>query len=704
MERILCEGLMAEEDCCRPGGFLLTEQLLEYAGRPHSPDFSGPLSVLDVGCGKGATVRWLSERFPHWNVRGVDPEAEGDTPLLKGCAEALPFPDDSMDLVFVECVLSGVKEPEKALKELHRVCRPGGRVLISDMYARKGKAGEDPASRAANGGSAEYSASRTAGGETAGHTMPEAAGEKAGSRDAALRIGRLESALVLQQRFASGGFHLLEMQDVSGTLTGWAGQKILEGGSASLEKALGYSLEECRKRRAGYYLACLEPSPLAELLSYAGNHSLFYRKKWAKSGLYEADRIRLEALPLTRPEELCENPESFLCVPPKEIARIITLKSSGSLTKPKRLFFTEKDLECTADFFSYGIRSLVQPGYKVMIFMEGATRFSVGGLLEEGLSRLPAEVKSYGFITNYRDAAEAAEGYDTLIGAPAQMFRLAAEAGWLRPKTVLLSADYAAESVKSFLERTWVCRVFTHWGMTETGYGGGVQCSAREGYHLRDEDLQIEIIDPETGEVLPEGMTGEIVLTTLRRRGMPLIRYRTGDRGRMINTPCPCGCLKPRLDKVRGRLQDEVHLPDGNILSMPVLDEILYALPGLSAFSAVWKEEEKELFVTIRPTDGKQQTTAEEKNPAKDFGTMDENVPAGKTLETVEREKWKWDRDGVENLRKQAEDILEARFGKTAYICVVTGEVRDMVGSRKRLLRRDVSGTAGGAGIPGLPF
>ena len=681
MDRILQAGLSAEDDCCRPGGFTLTEQLLEYAGRPHSPGFSGHLSVLDVGCGKGATVRWISERFPHWNVRGVDPEAEGKERLLKGWAEALPFPDGSMDLVFMECTLSRLKDPEKALNELYRVCRPGGRVLISDLYSQNEK---------------------KTGSGTEEDPVPEVQGsaeEKAG-----LQIGRLETAVFLRQRFASAGFHLLEMQDVSETLIGWVGQKILEGGTDSLEKALGNSLESCRKRRCGYYLACLEPSPLAELFSYTGKNSLFYRKKWAGSGIAGTGPACLEELPFTVAEELCENPESFLCVPPKEIARIITLKSSGSMAKPKRLFFTEEDLMSTADFFSYGIRSLVKPGYKVMVFMEGSTRFSVGGLLEEGLSRLPAKVKSYGFISNYRDAAEAAEGYDTLIGAPAQMFRLAAEAGRLQPKTVLLSADYVAESVKSFLEKTWKCKVFTHWGMTETGYGGGVQCSAREAYHLRDEDLLTEIINPETGEVLPAGMSGEIVLTTLHRRGMPLIRYRTGDQGRMTNTPCPCGCLKPRLEKVQGRLQDEVHLPDGSILSMPVLDEMLYALPGLSAFSAVWKEEESELFVTIRPVDRRQSRTAEENNSGKENCLPDENEPVRKSLETVEREKWKWDRDGAENLRKQAEDLLEARFGKTAYICVVIGEVRDMVGPRKRLLHRDRYGTAGGSGIPGLPF
>lgn len=120
--------------------------------------------------------------------------------------------------------------------------------------------------------------------------------------------------------------------------------------------------------------------------------------------------------------------------------------------------------------------------------------------------------------------------------------------------------------------------------MTETGYGGGVQCGARAGYHLRDRDLLIEILDPETGQPVPEGQYGELVLTTLRRRGMPLVRYRTGDLGRMIAEPCACGCLKPRLDKVEGRLDDSVRLSGGKVLSMHILDELLFALDEVEDF------------------------------------------------------------------------------------------------------------------------
>ena len=80
-------------------------------------------------------------------------------------------------------------------------------------------------------------------------------------------------------------------------------------------------------------------------------------------------------------------------------------------------------------------------------------------------------------------------------------------------------------------------------------------CRERAGYHPREADLFFEIVDPSTGEVLPDGVPGEIVFTTLTRRAMPLIRYRTGDFSRWIPEPCPCGSVLKRLGKVGDRAE-----------------------------------------------------------------------------------------------------------------------------------------------------
>src|SRR5699024_10988052 len=107
------------------------------------------------------------------------------------------------------------------------------------------------------------------------------------------------------------------------------------------------------------------------------------------------------------------------------------------------------------------------------------------------------------------------------------------------------------------------------------------------------------IIDPQSGRPVPDGEYGELVLTTLSRRGMPLVRYRTGDRGRFLMDPCGCGCLKPRLEEVKGRLDDGVVLPDGSLLSIHRLDELLLSSGEIQDFRAEYDRETNRLFVTV---------------------------------------------------------------------------------------------------------
>jgi acyl-coenzyme A synthetase/AMP-(fatty) acid ligase len=141
--------------------------------------------------------------------------------------------------------------------------------------------------------------------------------------------------------------------------------------------------------------------------------------------------------------------------------------------------------------------------------------------------------------------------------------------------------------------------VFEHYGMTEMGLGGGVDCEAHAGYHLREADLYVEIVDPLTGEPLPEGVRGEVVFTTLTRRGMPLVRYRTGDLSRFLPGPCPCGTVLRRLERVRGRLAGQTAE-----VTMPELDEALFAVPGVVDFTVVASRDPSSLAITawsLRP-------------------------------------------------------------------------------------------------------
>ena len=172
----------------------------------------------------------------------------------------------------------------------------------------------------------------------------------------------------------------------------------------------------------------------------------------------------------------------------------------------------------TADFFTPGMAYMTEPGQLVTVFMEGEQVYSIGGLLRIALERREISTRVHGFVHDLKEAEQAAQGADCLVGVPGQMALLAEAAPKLRPKTVLLSGDYVPQSVVRRLESIWECEVFQHWGMTETGYGGGVECGAHCGYHLRDADLMIEIIHPETGESVPNGTWGKLYSLRLPAR------------------------------------------------------------------------------------------------------------------------------------------------------------------------------------------
>jgi phenylacetate-coenzyme A ligase PaaK-like adenylate-forming protein len=118
------------------------------------------------------------------------------------------------------------------------------------------------------------------------------------------------------------------------------------------------------------------------------------------------------------------------------------------------------------------------------------------------------------------------------------------------------------------------------------GLGGGVECEALDGYHLREGDLYFEVVDHETGGVCSDGQIGEVVFTTLTRRGMPLIRHRTGDTARINPQFCPCGSVLRRMDRVRGRWDEAVRLDTDSTLTVCEMDEVLFRLPGLLDYRA----------------------------------------------------------------------------------------------------------------------
>jgi phenylacetate-CoA ligase len=315
-------------------------------------------------------------------------------------------------------------------------------------------------------------------------------------------------------------------------------------------------------------------------------------------------------LPFTTTEDLVKYDKSFLCVPTDEISRIVTINSSGTSGVPKRIYFTENDLKATSEFFTYGMLNLINKGEKVLILMSGSSTSSIAQLLKKGLNDAGCDGIIYGPVIDAFDVLNAIKQMDIgcIVGLPVQVYYLAKLKNTderfrnIKLNSILLSADYVPKSIKTAAGGAFGCPVFTHYGMTEMGYGGGVECSALNGYHMRDVDLYTEIIDPVTFKDVPSGCFGEVVFTTLSREGMPLIRYRTGDISRLLPLDCKCSDALKRMDYVAGRYSEFIKLPDGKFLSIGMIDEVMFGIEDVLDFRAsVNSNENIVLNLSIKP-------------------------------------------------------------------------------------------------------
>jgi len=299
----------------------------------------------------------------------------------------------------------------------------------------------------------------------------------------------------------------------------------------------------------------------------------------------DIERIRgrssLPLLPFTPAQALREEPQKLVCISESEAPRVTTLNTSGSSGDTKRVWFSQADLARTVEFFAHGMATMVGPGKTALVLLSGSSPNSLGDLLSRALTGIGVNPIIHGPVREIAAAVRAAEKADSIVGLPVQLNRLCLSTSGLRPETVLLTADYVPQGIIDNIRNLWGSAVFTHYGMTESGFGLAVQCDAHEAQHLRDAEFIVEIVDPVSGQPLPDGQWGELALTSLCNEAMPLIRYRTGDITRRVVEPCPCGGTLPRLDKIKGRVSNIAQR-----YPIHALDEALFRLPGLLDYRA----------------------------------------------------------------------------------------------------------------------
>ncbi len=326
-------------------------------------------------------------------------------------------------------------------------------------------------------------------------------------------------------------------------------------------------------------------------LEHAALNSPFYRQRLGTfQSLSALDDLK--QLPFTTSTDLVEQGLQMLAVSQGEIERIVTLRSSGTTGQPKRIYFTRSDLERTRAFFRCGMSQMLKAGDRVLVLLPGELQDSAGRLLADALQVAGIDSEVFGLVNDPGKVAAllASQPFACVVGIPTQVLGVVrhpvAAVPYGHIGSVFLTSDYVPSALVKEVRRIWNCPAINHYGMTELGLTGGVECQALSGYHLREPDLFFEVIDPLTGSVLPAGEMGEVVVTTLTRTGMPLIRYRTGDLARFLPDPCPCGSCLPRLSKLQGRRTGQVDIGGPLKIAMPELDEALFSLSGLINFRA----------------------------------------------------------------------------------------------------------------------
>ena len=306
----------------------------------------------------------------------------------------------------------------------------------------------------------------------------------------------------------------------------------------------------------------LQLQRLKESVRWAVEHVAFHRARLG--GATIGTLGDLETIPFVRKTDLREQyPFGLVAVPRREIARIHA--SSGTKGKPTVAAYTGGDLDVWREVMA---RALTAAGARRGDLLHVAFGYGLftGGLgFHDGAERVGMTVVpvSSGNTARHHLLLQDFKP-DVIAGTPSFALHLAetlAEQGG-KPRDLglrvgLFGAEPWTDGIRTALERAFGINAFDIYGLSEIiGPGVAGECEARDGLHIADDHFLPEIVDPTSGTVLPPGREGELVFTTLTKRAIPLVRYRTGDITTLTLEPCRCGRTSARMARVKGRSDD----------------------------------------------------------------------------------------------------------------------------------------------------
>ncbi len=337
-------------------------------------------------------------------------------------------------------------------------------------------------------------------------------------------------------------------------------------------------------------LEALQLERLKWVVDYCYRNVPFYQKRLDQCGV-TADKIKqlsdVEYIPFTTKEDIRDNyPFGLFAQPMKNIARIHA--SSGTTGKPTVVGYTKNDLNTWSDLVARLCVAVGVTDEDIVQISFGYGLFTGALGLHYGLEKIGAAVIPISSGNTEKQVMILKDfGTTALVSTPSYalyMSEVAREKGVLddlKLRLGLFGSEGCTPEMRDQVEKSFHVFATDNYGMSELmGPGVSGECIYREGMHISEDHFLPELIDSATGQVLPRGETGELVITTLTKEGFPLLRYRTKDLTRLNYEPCKCGRTFVRMDKIKGRSDDMMKIRGVNVFPTQI-ESVLVTLPHI---------------------------------------------------------------------------------------------------------------------------